>query len=636
MTGACREGSEPTESTKHDVEDAVMDRMNQSENQLCGNQPASEPRVGVYICRCGGNISDVVDTDHVAEVCKLIPGVSTAKVHTFMCSDPGQQTIIDDIRKEKLDRVVVASCSPFLHELTFRGAVMRGKLNAYLYEHVNIREQCSWAHKHDPRGATAKAIALISAAVGKVRQSRPLEKIRLANNRRALVVGGGPAGMKAAADLAACGISVLLVERSNRLGGKLASPQRMFPNGAASSEILSTLESDVRSSSLVEVLLNTEITRVGGFVGNFDVTVHGPLGPSGSMADVNVSAGAIIMATGFQPYVPQGGEFLFGQHPSVITTVALQEALASAPEAKRLKVNGREIRRVAFIHCVGSRQIEGVHQPGSDGRLNKYCSRVCCTTVLNQALQILRRFADTRVYDMYQDIRAYGRGHEQYYTDASRAGVVFFRYHGDEPPVVTAEKDASLHISVKDYLSWGETLEIEVDLLVLAVGMTPGPCGQIVDQLKLPRGEDGFLQEIHPKLRPVEISVNGVLLAGTAQAPMNLQETLAAAGAAAVKARSMLVKQHVELNPYVAQVDANLCEGSGQCVAECKYDGALKLVETSKNGRTVKMAQVNPGLCVGCGACVAVCPNRAINVNGWRLDQYDEMVDGLVRELVPA
>ena len=151
-----------------------MDRMNQSENQLCGNQPAGEPRVGVYICRCGGNISDVVDTDHVAEVCKLIPGVSTAKVHTFMCSDPGQQTIIDDIRQEKLDRVVVASCSPFLHELTFRGAVMRGKLNAYLYEHVNIREQCSWAHKHDPRGATAKAIALISAAVGKVRQSRPL------------------------------------------------------------------------------------------------------------------------------------------------------------------------------------------------------------------------------------------------------------------------------------------------------------------------------------------------------------------------------------------------------------------------------------------------------------------------------
>ncbi len=305
---------------------------------------------------------------------------------------------------------------------------------------------------------------------------------------------------------------------------------------------------------------------------------------------------------------------------------------------KTLRFLDRPIRSIAFIHCVGSRQVDGVNTPASDGRLNTYCSRVCCTTVLHQALQVRNRFSNTRVYDLHQDIRTYGRGHEEYYTEASRAGVVFFRYHGEEPPtVLRPEKpNGPLTIHVKDYLTWGEELDLEADLVVLAVGMRPGGCETLVDQLKLPRGEDGFLQEIHPKLRPVEISVNGVLLAGTAQAPMNIQETLAAAGAAAVKARAMFSKEDVELNPYVAQVDVSLCDGSGLCVTECQYDGALAMVETVEDGRTIRRARANPGLCVGCGACVAVCPTRAINVSGWRIDQYDAMVDGLVRDIAPA
>ncbi len=597
------------------------------------------PRVGVYICRCGGNISDVVDTDHVAEICKLIPGVTTAKVHTFMCSDPGQQTISDDIKKEKLDRVVVASCSPFLHELTFRGAVMRSKMNPYLYEHVNIREQCSWAHKHDPRGATAKAIQLISAAVGKVSHSKPLDKIRLPNHRRALVIGGGTAGLKVAADLAACGISVLLVERSENLGGKLRMLNRVFPTGQAAAELAARLEAQVVNNPHIEILLNSEVKTVRGFIGNFEVGVHGAFGPGGKTTDIQTTVGVIIMATGFTPYVPADGEFMYKKHPAVVTTVDFNALLAQQNgEGGALQFNGRSIRDIAFIHCVGSRQVDGVHTPGPDGRLNTYCSRVCCTTVLNQALQVRRRFPGTRVYDLHQDIRTYGRGHEEYYTDTSRAGVVFFRYHGDEPPHVAAIDGGSspLRVTVKDYLSWGEELELDVDMVVLAVGMKPGPCETIVDQLKLPRGEDGFLQEIHPKLRPVEISVNGVLLAGTSQAPMNIQETLAAAGAAAVKARAMFRTEEVELNPYVAQVDTNLCEGSGACLTQCEYDGALAMVETQKDGRTVRKAQVNPGLCVGCGACVAVCPTSAINVSGWRIDQYDAMVDGLVRDMAPA
>ena len=516
---------------------------------------------------------------------------------------------------------------------------MRSKMNPYLYEHVNIREQCSWAHKHDPRGATAKAIQLISAAVGKLSHSTPLEKIRLPNHRRAMVVGGGPAGMKVAADLAACGIPVVLVERSDRLGGKLPILNRLFPNGQAATELAAKLESQVLSNPKIEVLLKSEVTTVSGFIGNFEVAIHGDFGPSGHATDIHTTVGVIVMATGFKPYVPTDGEFNFKRHPAVVTTVDFNALLSKQKgDARTFQFDGRCIRSIAFIHCVGSRQVDGVHTPAADGRINTYCSRVCCTTVLNQALQVRQRFPDTRVYDLHQDIRTYGRGHEEYYTDASRAGVVFFRYHGQEPPEVTNTNGPTspLRICVKDYLSWGEELEIEADMVVLAVGMTPGPCEILVDQLKLPRGEDRFLQEIHPKLRPVEISVNGVLLAGTSQAPMNIQETLAAAGAAAVKARAMFTTEEVELNPYVAEVDAHLCEGSGACLTQCEYDGALAMVEILQDGHTVRKAHVNAGLCVGCGACVAVCPTQAINVSGWRIDQYDAMVDGLVRDLTPT
>ena len=613
--------------------------MDTSPEKISDSSDSGKLRVGVYICRCGGNISDVVNTEHVAGICRRIPGVAVSKVHTFLCSDPGQQTISDDIRREKLDRVVVASCSPFLHELTFRGAVQRGKMNQYLYEHVNIREQCSWAHKHDPHGATAKAIALISAAVGKVSRSVPLEKIRLPNHRRALVVGGGPAGMKAAADLAACGIPVLLLERSDRLGGKLHTLNRLFPTADAAVELAHKLASQVMSHPLVEILLKSQVVKVSGFIGNFEVAIRGDFGPSGRTTDVRTTVGVMVMATGYRPYVPADGEFMYRRHPAVVTTVDFNDLLTRRDCGEgTLMFDGRPIRSIAFIHCVGSRQVDGVHTPGPDGRLHAYCSRVCCTTVLHQALQVRRRFPGTRVYDLHQDIRTYGRGHEEYYTDAARAGVVFFRYHSAEPPRVTGTNGAKspLRVSVKDYLSWGEEMNMEVDMVVLAVGMTPGPCETIVEQLKLPRGEDGFLQEIHPKLRPVEISVNGVLLAGTAQAPMNIQETLAAAGAAAVKARAMLSKEQVELNPYVAEVDTRLCEGSGACLAQCDYAGALTMTQTRRDGHAVRMALVNPGLCVGCGACVAVCPTRAINLNGWRLDQYDAMVDGLVRDIAPS
>jgi heterodisulfide reductase subunit A len=598
-----------------------------------------EPRVGVYICRCGGNISDVVDVERVAAAVSLIPGVVTAKVNTFCCSDPGQQTITSDILQENLDRVVVASCSPSLHEQTFRGAVSRANMNPYLYEQVNIREQGSWAHKHDPEGATLLAIRMIAAAVGKLRYSTPLDQIKLPNHRKALVIGGGIAGMKAAVDMAGRGIRVLLVEKSERLGGRLNGRGRVYPTEKLASDFVAELVQKVQSSDTIELLLSSNVTSVNGFIGNFRTVIEGPFGPAGVASKMEATVGAIVMATGYRPYVPRDGEFLYRQDPCVLTTPEFIEfSQGVESKSKNLVYRGRTIRSIAFLHCVGSRQLDGINEPQPDGSLNTYCSRVCCSTILQQALAVRERFPQVRVYDFHRDIRTYGRGEEDYYINASKAGVVFFRYNGEDPIKVERsertgnKKESPLTVTVKDALTWGEELTVPVDMVVLGVGMIPSQIQDLIESIKLSTGEDHFLQEVHPKLRPVEVAVNGVLLAGTAQGPMNIQETLNAAGAAAVKAASMFAKEMVELNPYVAVIDASRCDGEALCITQCDYEGALKMVEIEVDGRTVQRAEVNAGLCVGCGACVPVCPHRAIDVDGWRLDQYDAMVDGLVAD----
>ncbi|MGO8717911.1 MAG: CoB--CoM heterodisulfide reductase iron-sulfur subunit A family protein [Acidobacteriaceae bacterium] len=617
---------------------AVKQQMEKAQQQDPANH-LEEPRVGVYICRCGGNISDVVDVERVAEVARLIPGVATAKVHTFMCSDPGQHTISNDILQENLDRVVVASCSPFLHEQTFRGAVARANMNPYMYEHVNIREQASWAHRHDPEGATLKAIRMITAAVGKLRYSTPLDQIKLPNHRKALVIGGGIAGMRAAADLAGRGISVLLVESSERLGGHLNERGKVYPTETMASAIVADLILKVQNSDRIEVLLNSKVASVNGFIGNFRTVIEGPFGAAGVNSTIDATVGAIVMATGFRPYVPRDGEFLYHQDPSVLTTPEFIEFMQGiGSTSKEMVHRGRTIRGIAFFHCVGSRQLDGIHEPQPDGTLNTYCSRTCCSTILQQALSVRQRFPQVSVYDFHRDIRTYGRGEEDYYTDASKAGVVFFRYNGEEPIKVEpsggrSKKDPPITVTVKDALTWGEELSVPVDMLVLGVGMMPGKIEDLVESIKLSTGEDHFLQEVHPKLRPVEVAVSGVLLAGTAQGPMNIQETLNAASAAAVKAAAMFAKEMVELNPYVAAIDASRCNGEAFCVTQCDYEGALQMVAVEVDGHTVQRAQVNAGLCVGCGACVAVCPHRAIDLNGWRLEQFEAMVDGLAADI---
>ena len=663
------------------------------------------PRIGVYVCHCGGNISDVVDVKLLAERAGRLPGVVVSRSHTFMCSDPGQELIIEDIKSQQLDRVVVASCSPRLHELTFRNALQRAGLNPYLYEHANIREQVSWV-THDHRAATDKASLLVAAAVGKARHLEALEPIQVDARSHALVIGGGVSGLKAAADLSARGIGVTLVEKSPFLGGHMSQLDRVYPTGEEAQALLTPLMDSVLRDPNILALTNAEVVSATGYIGNFTVQVRQmPRGVAGNDVDLEsaatscpvevpdeheyglttrkaiyrpyaesrpsiaavdwesctrcgkcaeaaghgidlaaeatsftVNAGVIVMATGFDHYEPAAGEYGYGDLPEVVTLPQLIRLMAQQRGGKpQLSWQGRPVRRVAMIHCVGSRQIDGIHEPKTGEPLHEYCSRTCCTATLQAANELKELFPGIEVFDLYRDIRTYGRGHEAYYEDASRKGVLFFRYAPEESPTVEradAESGYPVRVRVKDKLSWDEEIEMPVDLVVLAVGMVPRPARDLVEMLKLPVGSDGFLLEVHPKLRPVEVAINGILLAGTAQGPKDITESAAAASAAAVKGAIALSRGFVQLDPFVAAVDPSRCDGCGECVGACGYEGTIGFAEQA--GLDGLRAEINGALCKGCGACVAACPKKAIELKGWTLEQFESMVDALVSDEVLA
>jgi heterodisulfide reductase subunit A len=625
-----------------------------------------ERNVGVYVCHCGGNISDEVDVQKVCDAVGKIPGVVVARDAVFMCSDPGQELIMEDLRKGTVDRVVIASCAPSLHEQTFRNAVARAGANPYLYEHANIREQVSWVHHGQT--ATDKAIRLVAAAAAKAGELEPLKPIRVEAKRHATVIGGGMAGMRAALDLAQRGIPVALVERSPFLGGRAAQLDRVTPTEEKAADLVAAIVSQIRNEPKITVHTCARVVGFEGYVGDFRLQVR--RAPSLSAEDqgrlddltragievgsyiplvgayaaavpemteeFTLETGVVVLATGFKPYRPRTGEYGYGTFPEVITLPDLIRSLATTePEGELLTVDGKRVRSVAMIHCVGSRQIPGIHPEKEDGSLNEYCSRTCCTATLHAANTIRERYPGTRVYDLYRDIRTYGRGQEEIYERAAANRVLFLRFEATGPPVVEKTNGASvqsLRVRVTDTLTFGEEVAVPVDLVVLAVGMEPTAISDLVEMMNLPVGADRFLQEVHPKLRPVEVSVAGINLAGTCQSPMDIGEACAGASSAAVKAASLLTRGFVDLDPFVAEVDLEKCTGTGACVAACLRDGAMRMVEVEVNGEKVWRAEVNPALCMGCGACVAVCPANAINVKGWTLKQYEAMVDMIAAE----
>lgn len=678
------------------------------EQTLDPKKTEKEPRVGVYVCNCGGNIGDVVQCSQVAKALGKLPNVVATHSEMFMCSDPGQKLILDDIKEKGVNRVVVGACSIFLHEQTFRNTVQSAGINPYLYYHIGLREQNSWVHHHQPKEATEKAIRMMSAGVAKARKMKPLEPVKLSAEKHALVIGGGVAGLRAALDMARSGLQVTLVEKSHYLGGRMAQWEVVFPTKEKARTLLHRLIDNVLAEPNITIHTGAEVVNTKGYVGNFEITIRQiPRGVRGDfpelekaievcpirqrnqydyglstrkaiykryegcvpssavidwenctkcgecvkvapegMIDLNeepqefdINVGAVVIATGFKPYEPFYGEMGWKEFPEVITLPQLHRLLdTEGPSGGKFYWNGHPVRDVALVHCVGSRQIEGVHRRQPDGNVNNYCSRVCCTASLSAATLIRDKFPDTKVYNIYEDIRTYGRGHEDYYREAGKKQVTFLRYFAEEIPQVVKAPEGDkrpLLVKVNDHLTWGEEIELPVDLVVLAVGMMPSPVDDLIEMFKVAPGNDRFLLEVHPKLRPVETAVTGVVLAGTAQGPMNINESCAAAEAAASKVAILLGSAQVELEPYVAQVDSERCQGAGECVKYCPQEEAIRLETFTENGKTFQRAVVTPANCNGCGICVAVCPNRAIDVAGWRLDEYEAMVEAIAAE-IPA
>lgn len=573
----------------------------------------SDRRIGVYICHCGGNISDYVDVEKVRRAVENEPGVMVAKTDMFTCSDATQQEIINDIREQDLDGLVVASCSPKLHLHTFREVAKRAGLNPYRYTQVNIREQCSWAHTDDPEGATEKAVRLVRAGIARTSLTEPLEPIIIDTVPAVLVVGAGIAGLRAAVGLADLGLSVYLVEKSPAPGGRVGGFGPMYPHGKNGRRLIDRLVGEVKKRELITLFTNAEVTEKSGSIGNFNVIIR----VNGSPPDeIRAGVGAVIVATGFDSYQPREGEYGCGMD-GVITLPEFKKMLDGS--GGTLQYNGREIKDIVYIYCVGSRQ-QGGENP------NQYCSRYCCNAAVHASLQASEKSPRVRQFHLYRDMRTYGK-FELLYNEAREKGAVFLEFNRNDPPAVARGADGKPVVTVRDMLTCGEEVEIAADLVVLVTGMVPAENGRLVEILKLPLGRDRFFNEIHPKLRPVETMVDGVFICGACQGPKNSSESVASALAAVTQGASILKKGYVELEPLVAGVSPELCDNCGACLETCPYSA----IEAAPEGE--ECVRVNEALCKGCGGCVPVCPGGAIDLWGYTDDQVKSMVDAFLKEV---
>jgi heterodisulfide reductase subunit A len=636
-----------------------------------------KPRIGVYICHCGLNIANTVDVEAVRDYASTLPNVAAARNYTYMCSDPGQALITNDIQALGLTHVVVASCSPRMHEPTFRAAIQKAGLNPYCFEMANIREQCSWVHA-DRKRATLKAMDLVASAVAKVAWLVPLAEREVGINQAALIVGGGIAGMQAALDIADAGFQAYLIEKQSYLGGRAAQLHATFPTLERVSDLLAPLIQRVNEHPNIRVLTNADVQKIDGFVGNFRATIrerptfveaakcdacgkcidvcpvsvpnefdarlttrraiyrptagapfvideqrctyiqdhvclppprHSPVSDRGGGACVTacahnaidfsqtekvseISIGAIIVATGAAVFgAANKPELGFGAYANVITSLQFERLAAKLEGADNPFGSPKH---VVFVSCVGSRdQTTG----------NVYCSRICCMVNAKQAHLVKERFPDAQVTVFYADVRAFGKGHEEFYDAVRQQGVRYRRGYVSE----VYRRGDRIVVRAEDTLMQ-TPVEVEADWVVLGIGLTPcAETDEIAHMLGLPRSGDGFLLEIHPKLRPVETAVDGVFLAGTCQGPKDMVDTIAQARAAASSALALLCRGKVKVESATAFVNEEMCAGCGVCVATCPYGAPALSARTGK-------ARVNAVLCKGCGACQAACPSKAIQV----------------------
>ena len=659
----------------------------------------SDPaRIGYFICHCGVNIASMVDVAKVAQYVGTLPGVVVSRDYKYMCSDPGQELILKEIQEQKLNRVVVAACSPLLHERTFRGAVEKAGLNPYFFQMVNIREHNSWVHT-DRREATQKAMALSRAAVQRVALHKPLEVRKVPIYPDALVLGGGIAGIHAALTLANGGKQVTLVEREATIGGHMAKFDKTFPTLDCAACVLSPKMAAAGSHPNIRLWTYSEVTKVEGYVGNYKVTVRRKpryiiedlctgclecvsaciyrepkfrdefnlgLGkrkpvylpfpqaiPAVAVIDPDtcielktgkckktcveacgdrqaidfkqkeetreVLVGSVIVATGFRAFDPHKTPYYgYGTLPSVYTALEVERLVnASGPTGGEIVLrNGVKPKKVAIIHCVGSR----------DENTNRWCSRVCCLYSLKLA-HLIKERTEAEIVNFYIDIRTPGKHMEEFYNRVAEEGVTMVR--GKVADVYADRSNGSqdrVIVQVEDTLV-GRVFKIPVDMVVLAVGLEPNPDAQEIRRLfNMSCSNEGFFLERHPKLAPVSTFTDGIFLAGCCQGPKDIPDSVAQAGAAAAEAFALIDKGNIELEPNTAFVLETDCSGCKSCIPLCPYTAISFQPDRQK-------AFINEALCKGCGTCVASCPSGSIRQNLFEDEQVFTEIDGLLAEL---
>ncbi len=579
-------------------------RIEKHEEEVEQIDVSGKPRIGVLVCHCGVNIAGLLDIDKLVESASAIPDVVVAESNTFACSSTGQDALVELIREHKLNRVVIAACTPRTHEPIFRDTCAKIGFNPYLIEMVNIRDQCSWVHAAHPLEAQEKARTLIRMGVARARQLEPLHEGEAPMRRSALVIGGGIAGIQAATDLAVQGFPVTLVEKEGELGGRLASPhlKYLYPNMRPAAEVLEAKLKRLEKSG-ARVLLNTDVESITGYVGNFEVNLKGG-------TEELLQVGAVILAVGADLYDPKD-EYGYSRFPNVITSQELETMLVK--DDKNIEIAGNRPQSASFVLCVGSRDPE--HFPG--------CSRYCCPTAIKQAILLRRTGMDITIF--YRDIRTISTGAEEMYREARGLGVLFIRIPEGEKVQVKGSDHAESVRCFDDLLN--RQLEVPTDLVILSVGMQPKQpeTSKFHDILKISVGLDGFFMERHPELGPVETAVEGILLAGTVQGPKDIVDTVAQASAAAAKASVFLAHENVRLDPTVSVVNEEKCRGCGTCAEICEFQ-APKLVEIEPG---TFVARINASLCKGCGTCTSWCPSGAIISRHFSDKQVYAMIDAL-------
>ncbi len=638
-------------------------------------------KLGVYICHCGGNISDYVDVEKVRQSIENEEGVIISRTTMFACSDSGQKEIAEDIKNYNLEGMVVASCSPKLHLLTFRAVAERAGLNKYNYVHANIREQGSWAHSDNKKGATEKAIQLVKSAVARVRLAEPLIPIKIPSKKAIAIIGGGIAGMRAAIELSDMDCPVTLIEREHFIGGRVAQWDVLFTTNQTGKEVVTKLYEDVIQRNNITLLTGAEVISNTGCIGDFKLKIkitpryikeHCNAGnlqkaieacpvevpdefnfnitgrkavyhnfpseyPQYPVIDIKnctrcgecekicesvdfsqkeeiieINVGSVLMATGFDPYSPSDGEFGYNQFENVVTLPQFKRIIDI--NDKKLIFRGKDIGSIAYIYCVGSRQIDGD---------NKFCSRYCCTSAIHASIQVKKKFENVNNYHFTRGIRTYGK-QEVLYSESLKGGDIYMQAYEDDPPVVSGE-DVKTTVTINDILSGKREISVMADLVVLVTGMVPRADNTVASLFKLPKGRDSFFNEIHMKLRPVETVIDGVTISGACQGPKNIMESVNSALSAATKSFSYVSKGELALEPIIALVEKDICTWCGECANACPFDAIMMVKDEKKD-----VAAINNSVCKGCGMCLPVCKVNAINLISYSDSEIESMIDALI------